>query len=144
MTETVTTHSPAETERLGERLGAALRPGDCLALFGDLGAGKTALCRGIARGAGFSGAVTSPTFALVNEYRGGRVPIAHFDMYRITTEDDLLSTGLYDYLDSGFAVLIEWAENVEDFLDADYRTVQLAGAGDEPRTIILSDGRGPQ
>ena len=95
------TNSPEETEELGERLGRALSPGDVVAFTGDLGAGKTAFTRGIARGLGIGDRVTSPTFAIVNEYEGGRLPLFHFDMYRLTSSDELFDIGWEDYLARG-------------------------------------------
>ena len=92
------TNSPEETEELGERLGRALSPGDVVAFTGDQGAGKTAFTRGIARGLGIGDRVTSPTFAIVNEYEGGRLPLFHFDMYRLTSSDELFDIGWEDYL----------------------------------------------
>ncbi len=141
MTQEYITRSPAETEAVGERVGATLGAGDVLCFYGGLGAGKTAMCRGIARGTGFTGNVTSPTFALVNEYRGGSPELAHFDMYRISGEDDLYSTGFYDYLDKSFAVLIEWTENVEDFIGEPDVVVSIEGSGDGARRITVDDRR---
>ncbi len=141
MTETYISHSHDDTERLGEEFGKQLVPGNVVAFYGNLGAGKTAFCRGAIKGAGHAGLVTSPTFAIVNEYRGGRVDVAHFDMYRISSEDELYSTGFYDYLDSGFAILIEWAKNIDAFLDPDFTTICIKGSGDEQREITIADGR---
>ena len=93
-------YSSKQTEEFGSQLGKSLKAGDVVALFGDLGAGKTAFTRGLAHGMGFDGEVSSPTFALVHEYPAD-IPIYHFDMYRITTWDDLYSTGFFDYLDMG-------------------------------------------
>ena len=97
-------NSAEETEKIGERLAAALGGTEVIALFGGLGMGKTAFTRGIARGLGVAEGVSSPTFALVNEYRG-RCGIYHFDMYRVTSWDDLYSTGFYDYLGSGVMII---------------------------------------
>ena len=91
--------SREDTLELARRFAADIEPGDVIAMYGDLGAGKTVFVSGAARALGFDGFVTSPTFAIVNEYQGGKYPIAHFDMYRITDENDLFSTGFYDYLD---------------------------------------------
>ncbi|MBQ1716806.1 MAG: tRNA (adenosine(37)-N6)-threonylcarbamoyltransferase complex ATPase subunit type 1 TsaE, partial [Ruminococcus sp.] len=103
------TNSAEETEQLGERIASKLKGMEVIALFGGLGMGKTAFTRGLARGLGADDVVSSPTFALVNEY-SGRVPVYHFDMYRVTSWDDLYSTGFFDYLDTGVLV-IEWSEN---------------------------------
>ena len=111
----IQTHSPEETEAVGRKLAAQLQPGDVLAYYGDLGAGKTAFCQGIAEGLGCTDPVSSPTFAIVNYYRGPR-PLAHFDLYRISTENDLCAAGFYDYLDQGAVVAAEWSENFADLL----------------------------
>lgn len=108
------TNSVEETEQLGERIASKLKGMEVIALFGGLGMGKTAFTRGLARGLGADDVVSSPTFALVNEY-SGRVPVYHFDMYRVTSWDDLYSTGFFDYLDTGVLV-IEWSENIEGAL----------------------------
>ena len=105
--------SREDTLALARRFAADIEPGDVIAMYGDLGAGKTVFVSGAAKALGFDGFVTSPTFAIVNEYQGGKYPIAHFDMYRITDENDLFSTGFYDYLDMGFVMFIEWSENIE-------------------------------
>ena len=109
------THSPAETEAVGEALAKTLRPGTVLAFRGDLGAGKTAFTEGLAEGLGCTDPVSSPTFAIVNYYRGPR-PLAHFDLYRISTENDLCAAGFYDYLDQGAVVAAEWSEDFADLL----------------------------
>ena len=106
-------HSPAETEQLGERLGKSLRPGSVVAYAGGLGMGKTAFTRGLARGLGCRGRVTSPTFTIVNEYPG-TVPLFHFDMYRLDSADALFDIGWDDYLDRGGVCAVEWSENVAD------------------------------
>lgn len=107
-----TTYSQNGTEDLGNRFSASLEPGTEVAMYGGLGAGKTAFVRGVLRGLGYEGTVSSPTFAIVNEYRGGRLGLAHFDMYRIDSEEELYGTGFYDYLDGKMAVFMEWSENV--------------------------------
>ena len=94
-------HNEQETEALGQRLAAALSPGAVVAYRGGLGMGKTAFTRGLARGLGYSGRVTSPTFTIVNEYEGGRLPLFHFDMYRLEDDDALFDIGWEDYLDRG-------------------------------------------
>ena len=108
-------HNEAETEAIGARLAAVLNPGAVVAYLGDLGMGKSAFTRGLAAGLGYKGRVTSPTFAIVNYYRGPR-PFAHFDLYRISTENDLCAAGFYDYLDQGAIVAAEWSENFADLL----------------------------
>lgn len=134
------TESPAETEALGEKLAQKLKPGTVLALYGEMGAGKTALTRGIARGLGIEGGVCSPTFALVHEY-AGRLPIYHFDMYRVEGWDDLYSTGFFDYLDAADGVLIvEWSENIENALPDDAVPIRLRQGSTENERMISIDG----
>lgn len=113
------TRSPEETVELGRRLAAVLPDGAIIAFTGGLGAGKTAFCRGLAQGLGCTDPVTSPTFAIVNYYRGPR-PMAHFDLYRIHTENDLAAAGFYDYLDQGAIVAAEWSENLAPLLDQEH------------------------
>ncbi|MEG1773864.1 MAG: tRNA (adenosine(37)-N6)-threonylcarbamoyltransferase complex ATPase subunit type 1 TsaE, partial [Oscillospiraceae bacterium] len=110
--EQVITNSPAETEAVGERLGNRLLPGDVIAFEGGLGMGKTVFVRGVARGLGSDAEVTSPTFALINEYRGGRLNLCHMDAYRLSGPGDLPTTGFYDYLDAGWICAVEWGERV--------------------------------
>ena len=110
---------PEETAALGRRMAAALPDGAVIAFTGGLGAGKTAFCRGLAEGLGCTDPVTSPTFAIVNYYRGPR-PMAHFDLYRIHTENDLAAAGFYDYLDQGAIVAAEWSENLAPLLDQEH------------------------
>ncbi|OUN39806.1 tRNA (adenosine(37)-N6)-threonylcarbamoyltransferase complex ATPase subunit type 1 TsaE [Faecalibacterium sp. An77] len=110
------TRSPEETAALGRRLAGVLPDGAIIAFTGGLGAGKTAFCRGLAEGLGCTDPVSSPTFAIVNYYRGPR-PMAHFDLYRIHTENDLAAAGFYDYLDQGAIVAAEWSENLAPLLD---------------------------
>ena len=113
------THSPEETMALGRRMAAALPDRAVIAFTGGLGAGKTAFCRGLAEGLGCTDPVSSPTFAIVNYYRGPR-PMAHFDLYRIHTENDLAAAGFYDYLDQGAIVAAEWSENLAPLLDQEH------------------------
>ncbi len=110
------TCSSAQTEKIGFLLGRSVPDGSVIAMFGDLGAGKTAFTRGFTQGMGIEADVSSPTFALVNEYRGNGKTIYHFDMYRISGWDDLYSTGYFDYLDMGNTLIIEWSENIESVL----------------------------
>ena len=133
------THNEAETEALGARLGAALQPGTVLAYVGTLGMGKTALTRGLAKGLGYTGRVTSPTFNIVNEYEGGRLPLFHFDMYRITDPDDLYSTGYDDYLASDGYTVAEWSEKVEEVIPEDAITVTVTRTDSESGREIRID-----
>ena len=130
------THSPEETERLGEALAALLQPGDIIAYRGDLGAGKTAFTRGLARGLGCREQVTSPTYTIVNEYLSGRLPLFHFDMYRLASSDELWSIGWEDYLDRGGVCAVEWSENVDDAMEnALWVTVESLGGDDRRITL---------
>lgn len=135
--------SPAQTEKLGEMLAGALSGGEVIAYRGGLGMGKTCFTRGLARGLGFNGDVTSPTFALVNEYTGGRLPLYHFDMYRISGWEDLYSTGFFDYTESGGVIAAEWSENIEAALPENTITVEFKALDSERREItILPDSLG--
>ena len=130
-----TTNSPEETIALAEKLGALLRPGDCIAYRGDLGAGKTTFTRGLALGMGLGDCVTSPTFALVHEYGGGK--LIHFDMYRITDENELETTGFYDYPQAESVFAVEWSENIDAALPPHPMHITLEYTGDESRRITL-------
>jgi len=133
------TNSPQETETLGAALGKILKPGTILAYRGDLGAGKTAFTRGLARGLGYAEPVTSPTYTIVNEYLGGRLPLFHFDMYRLTSSDDLWDIGWEDYLERGGVCAVEWSENVDDAMEnAIYITIHKLG--EETRRIEIEGG----
>ena len=133
---TVITNSAQETEQLGERLAKQLTGNETIALFGGLGMGKTAFTRGLCRGLGTGEVVSSPTFALVNEYTG-RCPVYHFDMYRVTTWDDLYSTGFFDYQGNGVMV-IEWSENIEGALPDDAIRVTIErGEHDDQRVFTI-------
>ncbi|MDE6781136.1 MAG: tRNA (adenosine(37)-N6)-threonylcarbamoyltransferase complex ATPase subunit type 1 TsaE [Ruminococcus sp.] len=137
---TIITNSPEETIKTAEKIGSMLKAGDMIAYKGGLGAGKTTFTRGIASGLGLGDCVSSPTFALVNEYRGNDITLYHFDMYRIQTEDGLESTGFFDYpFDENIAV-IEWSENISDFLPKStiYITINIVGEND--REIIIKGG----
>lgn len=137
MTEIYYTNSQSETQTLGAAIAPRFKPGDTVAFFGMLGAGKTAFVRGILRGLGITQAVTSPTFTIVNEYRGDILNAAHFDMYRIATEEDLFSTGFYDYLDGGWLVLMEWSEHVAWVIEPETIRIVMEGSGGEPRKITI-------
>ncbi len=129
--------SEEETEALGERLGRSSKPGEVYALEGDLGAGKTAFTRGFARGAGYIGRVTSPTFAIVGEYLGGRLPVFHFDLYRLGSSDELFDIGWEEYLSRGGVCVVEWAQRCADAFDGDTVWVRFEKLGDEERRITL-------
>ena len=133
------TNSPQETERVGAALGAALQPGSILAYEGDLGAGKTAFTRGLARGLGATEQVTSPTYTIVNEYLSGRVPLFHFDMYRLHSADDLWDIGWEDYLERGGICAVEWSENVREALENPV-IVRIEKLGEDARRITIEGG----
>ena len=136
---TYTTNSPAETEAIGAALGRILPAGTVIAYRGDLGAGKTAFTRGLARGLGYRDMVTSPTYTIVNEYLGGRLPLFHFDMYRLRCAEDLWDIGWDDYLDRGGICAVEWSENVAEAME-DPVTVTIEKLGDTSRRIIVEGG----
>ena len=133
------THSPAQTEALGAALGKCLRGGSVIAFSGDLGAGKTAFTRGLARGLGCDEQVTSPTYTIVNEYLGGRLPLFHFDMYRLHSADDLWDIGWEDYLDRGGVCAVEWSENVREALENPISVI-IEKTGEESRHITIEGG----
>ena len=133
------THSPKETMALAERFAALLRPGDVVAYEGGMGAGKTVFTRGVARFFGVEDEVASPTFALVNEY--GQDPVlAHFDLWRITDEDDLYSTGFFDYLDTDSVLVIEWSENIDGALPENTIRIDMQKGETETERVITIDG----
>lgn len=138
---TFISHSPADTESLGERFGRAARRGMVIALTGDLGAGKTQFVKGLARGLGVTARVQSPTFALVNEYGGGRLKLFHLDLYRLETKEQILSAGLEEYFSPDGISVIEWAERIADggWRIADWKRVKIEVAGDSERKIIYDD-----
>lgn len=135
------TNSPEETEAVGQALGAVLKPGTVLAYEGDLGAGKTAFTRGLARGLGASDRVTSPTYTIVNEYLSGRLPLFHFDMYRLESADDLWDIGWEDYLERGGVCAVEWSENVADAMGSAI-LVRIEKTGEQTRRITIEGGDG--
>ena len=129
--------SPERTEEIGAELSAELVPGDVIAFKGGMGVGKTCFVRGLARGLGFKGNTYSPTFAIVNEYSGGRLPLYHFDMYRINGWDDLYSTGFFDYLESGAVLAIEWSENIENILPKGHIEIEIEPISEDERRIKI-------
>ena len=134
------TNTPEETEALGARLARALEPGAVVAFTGDLGAGKTAFVRGLARGLGIRDRVTSPTFTIVNEYEGGRLPLFHFDLYRLGCADELFDIGWEDYLARGGVCAVEWSERMEELLEPGTIRVDLRRGEDESRRVITVEG----
>ena len=137
---TYVTNSPAETEALGQRLAERLQPVDVIAYTGDLGAGKTAFTRGLARGLGITERITSPTFTIVNEYQGGRLPLFHFDMYRLGSSEELYEIGWEDYLARGGVCAVEWSEIVADALEEDCIRVDIRQGDTENQRKITVEG----
>ena len=133
------TNSPEETEALGAALAQRLMPGTVIAYRGDLGAGKTAFTRGLARGLGVTEQVTSPTYTIVNEYIGGRMPLFHFDMYRLGSSDELFDIGWEDYLERGGICAVEWSENVWDALE-DPIVITVSRLDEDTRKIVIEGG----
>ena len=134
--ETVISHSPEETQAAGARLGARLRAGDVVACIGELGAGKTCFLQGLARGLGVETDVTSPTFVLVNQYRG-RLPVHHVDAYRTESLTELVDLGLEEMLHGDGVTVIEWADKLLPLLPPSTITVTITGLGDQPREIVI-------
>ncbi len=136
--ERIISNSPNDTEQIGERIAEGLKGTEVIALFGGLGMGKTAFTRGLCRGLGVDDGVSSPTFALVNEYHG-KFNIYHFDMYRVTTWDDLYSTGFFDYIDTGVLV-IEWSENIEGALPENAVKISILRGENDNQRIFEIEG----
>lgn len=137
------THSPEETISFAERIGRLLKAGDFIAYHGDLGAGKTTFTRGLAVGMGLPDEVSSPTFAIVNEYHGkGKITLYHFDMYRIGSSEELETTGFYDYPLDESVFAVEWAENIEDAFPENVIQIKISRIDDDIRkiTIITAEG----
>ena len=136
------THSPDETQRVGAALAKTLCGGEVIAFLGDLGAGKTAFTRGLAEGLGVTDAVTSPTYTIVNEYLTGRLPLFHFDMYRLGSSEELFDIGWEDYLARGGVCAVEWSENVQDALEAPITVrIDRVPDGDDCRRITITGGK---
>ena len=138
---TFISHSPAETESLGEKFGRAAQSGFVFALSGELGAGKTQFVKGLARGMGISARVHSPTFTLVNEYGGGRLKLFHLDLYRLESRGQILSAGVEEFLSPDGVSVIEWAERIAncELRIANWRNVQIKIVGESERKIIYDD-----
>jgi tRNA threonylcarbamoyladenosine biosynthesis protein TsaE len=137
----LTAATPEQTATAGEALGRTLGPGDVVALYGELGAGKTCFVQGLVRGLGVTTQATSPTFVLVNEYRG-RLPIHHVDAYRTASLTELMDLGLLDLFGGDGVTLLEWADRAEPLLPARAIRVRIEGLGDEPRAVTIEDPRG--
>ncbi len=135
----IISRNPAETFAFGRAFAASLIGGEVLALTGDLGAGKTHFVKGLAAGLGHAGEVTSPTFTLIHEYSGGRLPLCHFDFYRLESEREVLDIGLDDYLDSRNVLAIEWAEKFSALLPSGTRHVTFRHTADDAREISVEE-----
>jgi len=136
---TINSKNEAETEAAGERFARTLPDGAVVALYGGLGAGKTAFVRGMARGLGIDARVSSPTFTIVNEYLGAR-ELYHFDMYRLGSSEELFDIGWEDYLARGGICAVEWSENVADAFEGDEITVRIDKTGENSRAITIGEG----
>lgn len=134
---TFVSHSPDDTIAFAEKVGSLLKGGDIIAYKGGMGAGKTTFTRGLCKGLGLPDEVTSPTFALVNEYRGEGITLYHFDMYRISGEGDLETTGFYDYISPESVIAVEWSENIEDCLPKDIITIEIETTDENERKITV-------
>ena len=139
--QTYLSNSVEETERFAQEFGKTLKDGDCLAFFGDLGAGKTAFVRGLTRGLGIEAEVSSPTFALVHEYRGAHT-LYHYDMYRVDSFDSLYSTGFFDVVGTDAILAVEWSENIEGALPSPYIAVTIESLGETQRRITIARNAG--
>ncbi len=133
-------NSPAETKKIAKELSATLTGGEVIAFYGDLGLGKTCFVTGLAEGLGFNGEVSSPTFAIINEYIGGRLNLYHFDMYRVSGWEDLYTTGYFEYLESGGVLAVEWSENIQSALPENTIKVTLKRLNDNLREITIERG----
>ena len=138
MKETIQTHSPEETQTIGRQIGETLKAGDVVALVGDLGAGKTCLTQGIARGIGIASqeVVNSPSYTLINEY-AGEIPIYHIDLYRLERRADIIDLGLEEYLEGKGICIIEWADRMANLLPANYIQIMLKWVDESTRTIEI-------
>ena len=135
MEKRIVLKNETDTRALGAKLAAQMKPDQVYALIGDLGTGKTTLAKAVARGLGVTETLTSPTFTIVQEYETGRLPLYHFDVYRVNDEDELFEVGLEDYFHKGGVCLIEWADLIEDLLPEGTVTVRLAYGEEEGERI---------
>lgn len=132
--------SPDSTKKIAANLASTLKGGEVIAFYGDLGMGKTCFVTGLAEGLGFTGEVSSPTFAIINEYIGGRLNLYHFDMYRISGWDDLYSTGYFEYMESGGVLAVEWSENIESALPDNVIKITIKRLDETKREIAIKRG----
>lgn len=140
MKEIFDSATPEQSEAIAQALAQRLRPGDVLAFFGPMGMGKTCFTRGLCRGLGYGGDVNSPSFAIVNVYEGGRLPVFHFDMYRVAGWEDLYACGYFDYLEQGGVTVVEWSENIENALPNSFISVTMEKTGETARRITVDWG----
>ena len=133
-------NSENDTKNLAEKIAEKLNPNDFIALFGGMGMGKTTFTRHLAKALGYIGEASSPTFAIINEYNGGRLPVYHFDMYRIETFDDLYSTNFFEYCEMGGVVVCEWSENIENVLPDNYIKISISQGENENQRIFEIEG----
>lgn len=131
------THSPEETRALGQRLADQLRAGDVLLLEGELGAGKSELTRGIARGLGIRGYVTSPSFTILQVHEGGRLPLYHFDWYRLSGAEELYELSMDEYLYADGVAVVEWPEKAEEAIPENHLTIEIRASGESDRQLTL-------
>ncbi|MBQ8740373.1 MAG: tRNA (adenosine(37)-N6)-threonylcarbamoyltransferase complex ATPase subunit type 1 TsaE [Clostridia bacterium] len=129
--------SPCDTKKIAAQLATTLQGSEVIAFYGDLGVGKTCFVIGLAEGLGFTGEVSSPTFAIINEYLGGRLNLYHFDMYRVSGWDDLYSTGYFEYMESGGVLAVEWSENIESALPDDVIRITIKRLDEAKREITI-------
>ncbi|MBE6729552.1 MAG: tRNA (adenosine(37)-N6)-threonylcarbamoyltransferase complex ATPase subunit type 1 TsaE [Ruminococcaceae bacterium] len=132
--------SPEETAKIAENFSKALHGGEVIAFKGGMGVGKTHFTAALSRALGFTGTVNSPTFAIVNEYRGGSLPLFHFDMFRIESWEDLYSCGFFDYMNENGVIAVEWSENIENALDEDAIIISIEKTGESSRKITIDGG----
>ena len=132
--------SENDTKEFAKQIAEKLKPNDFIALFGGMGMGKTTFTRHLAKALDFEGEASSPTFAIINEYNGGRLPVYHFDMYRINTFDDLYSTNFFEYCEMGGVVVCEWSENIENVLPDNYIKITISKGDDDNTRIFETEG----
>ena len=133
-------NSENDTKELAKKIACKLNPNDFIALFGGMGMGKTTFTRHLSKALGYEGEASSPTFAIINEYRGGRLNVYHFDMYRIETFDDLYSTNFFEYCEMGGVVVCEWSENIENVLPENYIKITISNGENETSRIFEIEG----
>lgn len=133
-------YSENDTKIIAEKIAEKLKPNDFIAFFGGMGMGKTTFTRHLAKALGYEGEASSPTFAIINEYNGGRLSLYHFDMYRIETFDDLYSTNFFEYCEMGGVVVCEWSENIENVIPKDHIAITISQGENETSRIFEIEG----